>query len=70
MPAEVARARFMTRQRGFPYEDEHRARDSWSLWAAQAQPLDIAPTLTVRTDEPPDLPGLLRRIDAKLAGPR
>jgi predicted kinase len=38
VPAEVARARFMTRPRGFPYEDEHCARDSWSLWAAQAQP--------------------------------
>jgi predicted kinase len=67
IPAEVARARFDRRRRGFPYEDEHRARDAWPRWAAQARPLEICPAVMVRTDRPPDLPDLRRRIAAALA---
>lgn len=68
IPAEVARSRFERRRRGFPYEDEDRARDSWPRWAAEARPLDICATITVRTDRPPDIPDLLRRSAAVLAG--
>jgi hypothetical protein len=50
------------RDRGDLYDDDRHVHECWARWAAEAQPLDIADVLTVRTDEPVDHARLARRI--------
>ncbi|MRH91990.1 AAA family ATPase [Nocardia sp. SYP-A9097] len=49
VPAEIAKARYASRQRPALYRDEQRLAQHWDNWASHATPLGVAPTLIVDT---------------------
>ncbi|WP_194836138.1 AAA family ATPase [Nocardia sp. XZ_19_369] len=52
IPAELAKARYADRRRAAIHRDEQRLVSDWAVWAAQAEPLDLAPTVRVDTARP------------------
>ncbi|MFQ6330978.1 AAA family ATPase [Nocardia sp. CWNU-33] len=69
VPAEVARARYASRCRPALYQDQQRLADDWQVWAEQAEPLGITPTVVVDTTQPIDCTALAQRIELA-ASPR
>ncbi|WP_285686628.1 AAA family ATPase [Actinoplanes sp. NBRC 103695] len=61
---EVARERFVRRQRPPLYEDAQRLADSWDRWAAEATPLGVGQTIEVDTETPVDLDALITGLRA------
>ena len=61
---EVARERFVRRQRPPLYEDGQRLADSWDRWAAEATPLGVGQTIEVDTETPVDLDALITGLRA------
>ncbi|GAB2602672.1 hypothetical protein Aab01nite_62180 [Paractinoplanes abujensis] len=64
VPAEVALGRYAARQRHRIHDDRRRLDEDWPRWAAEAQPLGVAPVVRVDTKAAVDLPGLAARIAA------
>jgi predicted kinase len=62
VPAHVARDRYEARQRHPVHADLHRLADSWQQWAANAEPLNLGPTLLVKTDGPVDVADVARKV--------
>nr|WP_280269380.1 AAA family ATPase [Nocardia wallacei] len=62
VPADLARARYASRNRPALYEDQRRLAEDWDTWAAQATPLELTPTLIVDTTGPVDCARLADRI--------
>ncbi|MEU1995646.1 AAA family ATPase [Nocardia gamkensis] len=64
VPSEVARARFRGRPRADLYQDDAHLAQDWDRWARLAEPLALAPVVTVDTTAPIDCPELARRVMA------
>lgn len=64
VPAEVAKARYTNRRRAALYQDEQRLADDWMVWAEQAEPLGLTPTVVIDTTRPVDYADLVERIKA------
>ncbi|MEV5837248.1 AAA family ATPase [Nocardia sp. NPDC052112] len=61
-PAEVAKARYANRRRAALYQDEQRLANDWTLWAEQAEPLGLTPTIVIDTTLPVDCIDLVEQI--------
>jgi predicted kinase len=55
VPADLARQRFVARDRHPAHQDARRLAGSWEDWATRAEPLGVGLTLKVRTDRPVDV---------------
>ncbi|WP_250008494.1 AAA family ATPase [Actinoplanes sp. M2I2] len=62
VPAEVARERYVRRNRPAFYEDQRHLTESWPTWAARAEPLALGAVVRVTTDGPVDVGALGRRL--------
>ncbi|MFE3195788.1 AAA family ATPase [Nocardia sp. NPDC059240] len=62
VPADIARARYVSRNRPAFYEDRQRLADNWDTWAAHAAPLELTATLVVDTSGPVDCSRLADQI--------
>ncbi|MGW6727233.1 AAA family ATPase [Nocardia sp. NPDC055029] len=62
VPAEVARVRYASRRRTVLHRDEQRLAEDWTVWAEQAEPLGLMPTVVIDTTRPVDCADLARRI--------
>jgi predicted kinase len=69
VPAALARERYQARRRAALYEDDRHLRESWPRWAAEAEPLRVADTIMVKTDQPVDVADVVERIRMVLARP-
>jgi len=66
VPAELARARYVARQRPGYYADAQRLATDWPRWAAEAEPLALGPVIRVDTSGPVDLETLRSQVTAAL----
>ncbi len=64
VPSDVARARYRGRPRADLYQDDAHLAQDWDRWARLAEPLALAPVVTVDTTAPVDYPELARRVMA------
>jgi predicted kinase len=55
VPADVARRRCETRRRHPVHDDVRRIADSWTRWAALAEPLGVGRTLRINTEVPVEI---------------
>ncbi|WP_327145740.1 AAA family ATPase [Nocardia sp. NBC_01327] len=62
VPAEIARARYASRQRPAFYSDEQRLEQHWDDWVTHAAPLGLTPTIIVDTTRAVDLTDLAAQI--------
>ncbi|MFB8002961.1 AAA family ATPase [Nocardia sp. NPDC056000] len=62
IPPALARRRYENRHRPAFYQDAERLAQDWDLWAAQATPLGLTPTVLVDTTTPVNHPDLAERI--------
>jgi hypothetical protein len=62
--ANVARARYEARQRHVIHNDHQRLAESWQHWAASAEPLNLGPTVKVKTDGPVDIGDVTSKVIA------
>jgi predicted kinase len=62
VPAHVAKARFVARQRHPIHGDHRQLADAWPRWEAAAEPLGIGPVVYVDTHRAVDLVDVARRI--------
>jgi predicted kinase len=62
--ANVARARYEARQRHVIHNDHQRLAESWQHWAASAEPLNLSPTVKVKTDGPVDIGDVTSKVIA------
>jgi predicted kinase len=65
VPADLARQRFVRRNRPAPYQDAQRLARNWPDWASRAEPLGVGLTVRVRTDQPVDV----EAVAAAVMGP-
>jgi predicted kinase len=68
VPADVARRRFVTRNRRDLYRDDDRLAADWPAWAAEAEPLGLGTVIRVDTQQPIDVAGLTGQVRAALWG--
>jgi len=66
VPPELARARYVARQRPAYYADADRLVTDWPRWAAEAEPLALGPVIRVDTSAPVDLETLRAQVHAAL----
>ncbi|MEV6487226.1 AAA family ATPase [Actinoplanes sp. NPDC051633] len=66
VPAEVARRRFVARNRHGLYRDDDHSTADWPIWAAEAEPLAIGQVIRVDARNPIDIPALTGRVRAAL----
>ncbi|GAB3207505.1 AAA family ATPase [Nocardia tengchongensis] len=64
VPAAVARNRYESRRRAAIHRDRERLAENWDNWAAYAEPLGLAPIVTVDTTCAVDLADLAKQITA------
>src|SRR3954470_5423839 len=57
VPAGLAQERYRNRRRAALHDDDRQLAVSWPRWAAEAEPLGVALTITVSTDREVDLAG-------------
>lgn len=62
VPPELALARYRDRRRSPLHQDDQRLADSWPQWLAEAKPLGVGRTLTMRTNTPVDIEAALAAI--------
>ncbi|MEC3917130.1 AAA family ATPase [Nocardia sp. CDC160] len=69
IPADIARARYVARERPLIYRDQQRLAENWDEWAARAEPLGVGPVLSVDTTREVDHGALAARVRAAAKGP-
>ncbi|NNH72044.1 AAA family ATPase [Nocardia uniformis] len=67
VPPEVAKARYRARRRAPLFQDQHHLVADWRVWAEQAAPLGLTPTVIVDTTRPIDCTDLADRIASATA---
>ncbi|WP_154796400.1 AAA family ATPase [Occultella kanbiaonis] len=60
---ELARARYSERQRHALHGDRERLASAWDVWAEQARPVGLCPTVLVNTSGPVELDDVIAGID-------
>ncbi len=62
VPADVARRRLAARRRHPVHDDARRLEESWTEWAALAEPLGVGRTIRIDTASPVDIGDLAQRL--------
>ena len=66
VPADLARARYVSRKRHTVHADAEKLATEWGRWAAAAEPLALSPVIRVDTARPVDLRALSDAVRAAL----
>jgi len=67
VPSALARDRYIRRQRHWVHRDHRPVVANWDSWASLAGPLELGPTIRVRTDAPTDPAAIAQAVRAAFA---